>query len=91
LWDALNCSIPTCPHCTSDHTVKNGFNAQGKQSYLCRDCQKRFITQRTRHVYTDAFKTTVLNALNERMGLRAAQRVFGTHRHTITQWVKKSA
>jgi transposase-like protein len=82
--------MPTCPHCASDHTVKNGWNAQGKQTDLCHDCHKRFLTQRTRPVYTDAFKTTVLNALNERMGLRAAQRVFGVHRDTITSWLKKS-
>jgi insertion element IS1 protein InsB len=82
--------MPTCPHCSSDTTVKNSWNAQGKQTYLCHDCQKRFIKDRARGVCTTAFKTTVLNALNERMGLRAAERVFGVHRQTILKWLKKS-
>ncbi|NJK43118.1 MAG: IS1 family transposase [Pleurocapsa sp. SU_196_0] len=82
--------MPTCPHCASDHTVKNGWNAQGKQTHLCHDCQKRFHPTHPPRVHR-RFQTTVLNALNERMGLRAAQRVFGVHRDTITILAQKKA
>lgn len=32
---------PRCPHCTSEHVVRNG-TAHGLQRYKCRDCRKTF-------------------------------------------------
>ena len=82
--------MPTCPHCTSQNTVRNGKTPGNKQSYLCKTCRKRFVEHPQPSSKDDALKATVLKAMNERMGLRAAQRVFGVHRNTITKWLKKS-
>lgn len=32
-----------CPYCHHDKVVKNGKNANGKQTYRCKDCGKRFL------------------------------------------------
>ncbi len=32
-----------CPECKSDHIRKNGINRQGKQNYICVNCQRQFI------------------------------------------------
>ena len=32
-----------CPYCHNDKVVKNGRNANGKQTYLCKPCGKRFL------------------------------------------------
>ena len=32
-----------CPYCHNAKVVKNGRNANGKQTYLCRPCGKRFL------------------------------------------------
>jgi len=36
----------TCPHCKSEHIVRNG-KSHGKQMYLCRDCKKTFTETTT--------------------------------------------
>jgi len=32
--------IEKCPHCSSEHIVKNGFAKGKNQSVLCKDCGK---------------------------------------------------
>ena len=32
-----------CPYCAHDKVVKNGQNANGKQTYRCKACSKRFL------------------------------------------------
>ena len=32
-----------CPYCSHDKVVKNGKNANGKQTYRCKSCGKRFL------------------------------------------------
>ena len=32
-----------CPYCAHDKVVKNGKNANGKQTYRCKQCTKRFL------------------------------------------------
>ena len=32
-----------CPYCHNSKVVKNGQNANGKQTYLCKSCGKRFL------------------------------------------------
>ena len=32
-----------CPYCAHDKVVKNGRNANGKQTYRCKECGKRFL------------------------------------------------
>jgi transposase-like protein len=81
--------MPTCPHCQSLTVVKNGHDRHGSQTYRCNDCHRRFQLTRTRPVHTDAFRNTVVAALNDRMSARGAARVFGIHRDTARAWLKK--
>ena len=39
--------MPSCPSCTSEHTVKNGHIHTGKQRFLCRDCGYQFVENPT--------------------------------------------
>ena len=32
-----------CPNCHSKQLVENGFNALGKQMYLCKECNRQFV------------------------------------------------
>ncbi|MBF1424848.1 MAG: IS1 family transposase [Prevotella histicola] len=33
-----------CPYCHSNNIIKSGKRSTGKQRYLCKNCQNRFIT-----------------------------------------------
>ncbi len=81
--------MSTCLHCGSENVVKNGKSKAGKQTYLCRGCGKRFVPEAKALAHPEALRTQVLAALEERMSLRGAQRVFGVHRNTIANWMKK--
>ena len=81
--------MPTCPQCSSERAVKNGHSKAGRQTYIRRDCGKRFVPDAKPVAHPGALRSQVLAALEERMSLRGAQRVFGVHRNTITSWIKK--
>ncbi|MBQ3963348.1 MAG: IS1 family transposase, partial [Erysipelotrichaceae bacterium] len=40
-YDNLKNTVTRCPHCHGEHFVKNG-NRDGRQRYLCKDCNKSF-------------------------------------------------
>jgi transposase-like protein len=73
----------TCPHCQSEHVVKNGMQPNLKQSLLCRTCGKRFVEDALEIQYSDAFKALVFKALEERVSLRGIQRLFAVRRQTV--------
>ena len=77
-----------CCYCSSTKLVKDGFSPQGKQRYRCRGCGRRSREQPD-HGYSEAFKSQILAAYNERMSLRGIERAFGVSRHTVTSWLKK--
>lgn len=78
-----------CRGCKGESVIKSGLSRSGKQRYECRGCGSRFVEEPGGVNYTSEFKNTVLKAMNERMGLRAAQRVFGVHRNTILNWMNQ--
>lgn len=43
--------IKECPHCKSMHFKKNGTRSNGKQSFLCLDCNKSFVTSNNTILY----------------------------------------
>ena len=79
-----------CPDCQSDHIRKNGKNRQGKQNYICADCQRQFIQKYEAHRgYSEDFKRECLTMYVNGLGFRAIERVKGVHHTTVLNWVKQ--
>jgi len=48
--------MPSCPTCTSKHTVKNGRIHNGKQRFLCRACGRQFRSKTDMNVENHTHK-----------------------------------
>jgi transposase-like protein len=78
-----------CQHCQSTNLVLNGLAADGRQRYLCRDCQKRSRQHPRTNAYSEQEREQILRAYDERSSLRGLSRTFGVSRNTVTAWLKK--
>ena len=78
-----------CQHCAGLNLVRNGLAADGRQRYLCRDCQKRSREQPRTNAYSEEEREQILRAHGERSSLRGLTRTFGIARNTVTDWLKK--
>jgi transposase-like protein len=63
--------------------------ADGRQSYLCHDCQQRSREQPRTNVYSDEEREQILRAYDGRRSLRGLSRTFGVSCNTVTAWLKK--
>lgn len=83
-------AAPRCTACDSERIVKNGKNVCGHQQFRCRACGAcRVLSPKSRETAPER-KAEVLRAVaTERLSLRAAQRVFGVARNTISGWLQK--
>ena len=83
-------SVPRCTACGSERIVKNGKNVCGHQQFRCRACGACRVLRPHSRETTPERRAEVLRAVaTERLSLRAAQRVFGVDRHTISRWLQK--
>ena len=80
--------VVKCYHCNSDKLVKNGHAPNGKQRYLCRDCNRASL-ENPDYGYSEAKREEILRAYQERSSLRGISRTFGISRNTVTAWLKK--
>lgn len=78
-----------CQHCQSQRLVRNGLAPDGRQRYLCRDCDRRSREQPRSNAYTEQEREQILRAYDERSSLRGLSRTFGVSRNTVTSWIKK--
>ena len=77
-----------CPDCKSNWVVKNGKD-RGKQTYLCRDCNRRQTPSGNRRFYPEATKKMAAAMYKEGSGASAIGRVLGVNVSTVQSWVKK--
>ena len=83
-------AAPRCTRCGSERIVKNGKNACGRQQFRCRACGACRVLQPKSRTASPERQAEVLRAVaSERLSLRAAARVFGLGRNTITGWLEK--
>ena len=83
-------AAPRCTACGSEHIVKNGKNACGHQQFCCRACGACRVLHPKSRGTTPERQAEVLRAVGtERLSLRAAARVFGVGRNTISGWLQK--
>lgn len=79
-----------CPECKSDRIRKNGKNRQGKQNYICVNCDRQFITDyETYRGYSEDVKRECLKMYVNGMGFRAIERGKGVHHTTIITWIRE--
>lgn len=75
--------------------VKKGFNSAGHQVYMCRYCHGNFVETVNTPLYykhLDEKEIELIGKLsNEKMGIRAIERVTGHHRDTVSRIVKDLA
>ncbi len=75
-----------CPHCQSNHLVKNGCSRHGKQRWLCRDCDKTCGESDGRQVSPEKKESALAHYL-EGVGLRATERLVGVSHNSVMNWV----
>jgi transposase-like protein len=78
-----------CPRCNSTQISKNG-RRNGKQNYLCKQCNRQFLESYETKGYSDDTKIICLRMHENGMGFREIERVTGINHNTIIQWVKQS-
>ena len=72
--------------------VKAGHNSSGTQQYLCKACGAHRVLQAKSSAIEPERKALILRAVEvERLGLRAAERVFGVARPTIAKGLEKKS
>ena len=82
--------VPCCATCGSTAVVKSGHNSSGTQQYLCKACGAHRVLVAKSPAIDPERKALILRAVEvERLGLRAAERVFGVTRQTIARWLEK--
>ena len=83
-------AAPRCTACGSGRIVKNGKSTCGHQQFRGRTCGvSRVLAPKSRQA-TPERQAEVLRAVApERLSLRAAARVLGVGRNTISSWLEK--
>ncbi len=89
----------SCAHCarlnlTRLNLTRNGRAPNGKQKYLCHDCDKTADKNSRQnpgsHAYNDDFRQQVLAAYQERCSQWGVCRIFGISRQTLMTWLEHS-
>lgn len=78
-----------CPNCKSSKVVKNGHR-QGKQSYLCRDCNCQFRENSQPQGYSADVKDICIKMSLNGMGFRGIERVTGVCHNSVINWVRQA-
>ena len=81
--------MPTCPTCTSAHTVKNGRIHNGKQRFKCHDCGRQFIEQPTKKVIDQTTRELSDRLLLERISLAGIARAVGVSEQWLQTYVNE--
>jgi len=76
-----------CKYCGSANVVKNGY-VQGKQRYLCRDCERTSRYGDGREKYSVAQRIRAVKLYTEGMGLRGIERVEGVSASLLVHWIR---
>ena len=83
-------SAPCCATCASTSIVKAGRHGSGTQQYLYKACEVRRVLVAKGPAIDPQRRATILRAVEvERVSLRAAKRVLGVARGTISKWLEK--
>src|SRR3954447_20658902 len=79
--------IPACPRCHAAHVVRNGQTKAGSPNFLCRGCNRRFVSRPKRAPITEERRELVRRLLRERLSPRAIARAAGVSRTWLQGFV----
>ena len=71
---------PTCPTCHSGSVKKNGHIHNGKQNHQCLNCARQFVLNPTQKRISEDTKSSIREALLERVSLEGICRIFEVSR-----------
>ena len=64
-----------CPFCKG-FSVKNGKSKSGKQRYVCKECNKYFVSYYTNHAYHININKAIIKHTKEGVGIRSTARLL---------------
>ncbi|WP_457642892.1 transposase [Persephonella sp.] len=79
-----------CPDCGATECIKNG-KANGKQTYLCKNCLTRFTLNRIRNRYPKSIKKQAVLLRKQGYKLAEISKELNVKIQTIHYWLKKYA
>ena len=81
----------TCPRCSSLNIKKNGKTANQKQRYLCKDCQRHFITDYTYLGCISAVREMIVPLTLNSSGVNDIARVLLISPNTALKTIRAAA
>ena len=78
-----------CPECGSNWIVKNG-KQKGKQTFLCKDCHRRFTPSAERIHHPRSKKEQAIKMFCEGTSMRAIARILDVSYNTVHTWIYRS-
>jgi transposase len=79
--------MASCKHCKSEKVVKDGF-VQGKQRYICRDCDRTSRDGDAREKYSIEKKIKVIKLYTEGVGIRSIERLEDVPAPLLVHWLR---
>lgn len=80
---------PSCPHCNSQSTKKNGRTHYGKQNHRCKDCGRQFVINGQNWFIKAETKRTIDKLLLERISLAGIIRATGVSESWLLTYIKQ--
>lgn len=68
--------LKQCIYCQSLGVIKSGKTSNGKQRFLCRGCNRKFIASYTYAAYDSSTNTNIVKLLKEGVGIRSTARLL---------------
>ncbi len=83
--------VYVCPSCgQSAGVVRRGFNRNGTQRLLCRECGRTWTPEGKSRTISTEKEALIEAALGERLSQRAIARTLSAGRETVRRVLKKS-
>jgi transposase-like protein len=80
-----------CPRCGStDKQVKAGFQSDGSQRCLCKECNYKYDLSPKGKGYSDEVKTEAIKAYYSGLSGRGVGKLMGFSKANVYNWLKKT-
>ena len=77
-----------CPKCKGKNLAKNGFTKNGKQQFVCKTCNRRFIDYYTYKAYQPNLNHQIVVLTKEGLGIRSTP--AGARLHSVPRKLSDS-
>jgi transposase-like protein len=80
-----------CPFCYFGKIIKNGHTKTGKQQYICKKCNHRFLDYYSYHAYRKEINFQIVQLIKEDLGIRSIARVLKISTTTLLKRIRDIA